>query len=135
MKEATTLSHLSSSADAGLSQLADRAANTADKAIQTTQRVANETLDRLQDEINALRGEAPGTFGRLAAEVESLTHRGMDRARQASADVRDRVAQAGDGTVAYIRDEPVKSMLIAAAAGATLAALVALLVHQRDSRA
>jgi ElaB/YqjD/DUF883 family membrane-anchored ribosome-binding protein len=38
--------------------------------------------------------------------------------------VKDKVAQAGDRSVGYIRDEPVKSVLIAAAAGAALAALI-----------
>jgi ElaB/YqjD/DUF883 family membrane-anchored ribosome-binding protein len=38
----------------------------------------------------------------------------------------------GDSTALYIKDEPLKAMLIAAAAGAALMALVGLLARSRD---
>jgi ElaB/YqjD/DUF883 family membrane-anchored ribosome-binding protein len=41
--------------------------------------------------------------------------------------VRDQAMRASDGTLNYIKDEPVKAMLIAAAAGAALMALLGLL--------
>jgi ElaB/YqjD/DUF883 family membrane-anchored ribosome-binding protein len=44
----------------------------------------------------------------------------------------DRAQHASDSTVTYIKGEPVKAMLIAAAAGATLMALVGLLTRSRD---
>jgi ElaB/YqjD/DUF883 family membrane-anchored ribosome-binding protein len=46
--------------------------------------------------------------------------------RSAGQQVRDGAYLASDKTVAYIRDEPVKSMLIAAATGAALAVLARL---------
>lgn len=43
----------------------------------------------------------------------------------------DGAARATDSTVSYIKDEPVKAMLIAAATGAALAALMSLLSRSR----
>ena len=45
---------------------------------------------------------------------------------------RDRAAKVSDNTVGYIKDEPMKSMLIAAATGAALMALVSLVTRNRD---
>ncbi|MBP6903492.1 MAG: hypothetical protein KBC73_25630 [Burkholderiaceae bacterium] len=68
-----------------------------------------------------------------AAQVETLAQRGIERVREAGQAVGERAARAGDRTVDYIRDEPVKSVLIAAAAGAGLAALVAVLAGRRGA--
>jgi ElaB/YqjD/DUF883 family membrane-anchored ribosome-binding protein len=46
----------------------------------------------------------------------------------------DRAQMASDATVGYIKDEPVKSMLMAAAAGAVLMGLVGLLTRTRTQR-
>jgi ElaB/YqjD/DUF883 family membrane-anchored ribosome-binding protein len=48
--------------------------------------------------------------------------------------VRDTARQASDRTVGYIRDEPVRSMLVAAATGAALMALVSLMARSRNDR-
>lgn len=117
-----------------IDQLTQQAANKAEHAISATQRTTDAVLDQLQDGVNALRGDAPGALSRATAKVEALTSQGMEQARQIAGSVRDRAEQTGDQTVRYIRDEPVKSVLIAAAAGAALAAVVGLLVQRRDTR-
>jgi ElaB/YqjD/DUF883 family membrane-anchored ribosome-binding protein len=85
--------------------LAEQATQTADMALQTTQRVANDALD----------------------SVSSTVHRGVDAVRDTSIDLRDSAIRASDTTVSYIKHEPVKSVLIAAATGAALMALIGLL--------
>jgi ElaB/YqjD/DUF883 family membrane-anchored ribosome-binding protein len=52
---------------------------------------------------------------------------GVERARETSHMVRERAARATESTANYIRHDPVKSVLIAAATGAALMALVSLL--------
>jgi ElaB/YqjD/DUF883 family membrane-anchored ribosome-binding protein len=54
------------------------------------------------------------------------------RAREIADDVRRRALQASDKATAYVRDEPVKSLLVAAAAGALLMGLVTLMVRSDD---
>jgi ElaB/YqjD/DUF883 family membrane-anchored ribosome-binding protein len=83
-----------SNTKANTHNLMERAVESADTAIQTTQRFAN----------HALEGVA-----------ESLHTAGKQ--------VRDNASMVSDKTITYIRDEPVKSMLIAAATGAALVAL------------
>lgn len=81
--------------------LADQAVQSADHAIKSTQRVANDALDSVRD---------------------------------TSRQLRDKAYQASDRTVDYIRDEPVKAILIAAATGAALMALVNLVSQSREHR-
>ncbi|MDD5336529.1 MAG: hypothetical protein PHS32_22555 [Rhodoferax sp.] len=79
--------------------LADQAVQSADQAIKSTQRVAQDALDSVRDTSRQLRQQA---------------HYASDR------------------TVDYIRDDPIKAMLIAAATGAALMALVNLVSHSRE---
>lgn len=117
-----------------LGDLADQAAAKTDSAIQSTKKVANDTLDSLQAGVDDLRQAAPAALSRAAAQVEELTRRGIERARETSAQVKDQMVRVGDRGVGYVRDEPVKSVLIAAAAGAALAGLVAWLGRSRTPR-
>jgi ElaB/YqjD/DUF883 family membrane-anchored ribosome-binding protein len=54
------------------------------------------------------------------------------RARELAEQVRERALQASSTAAAYARDEPMKSLLIAAAAGALLMGLVSLVVRSND---
>ena len=67
---------------------------------------------------------------RAAEQVQDLTRRGVERARAAAAQLRDQALRASDTTRSYIQDEPLKAVLIAAAAGAA----VALLAHALTGR-
>jgi len=54
------------------------------------------------------------------------------RARDVAEQMRQRALQASDKAAAYARDEPMKSLLVAAAAGALLMGLVSLMVRSDD---
>ena len=114
--------------------LADQAASKADLALRSSRRVANDALDSLESSVDSLRETVPAAFSRAAAQVEEITRRGLDRAKEASMGVRDQMVKAGDRTVGYIKDEPVKSVLIAAATGAAVALLVGWAMRSRSSR-
>jgi len=66
-------------------------------------------------------------LARAGEQASELAQRGVDAVRERSLQVRDQALRASDNTVNYIRDEPVKAVLIAAAAGAVLMALIGLL--------
>jgi len=112
--------------------IADSAADSATSAIRSTQNVANEAFDRLSDKVEDARNQAAPLLNRLSSQAEAAARRGADMVRDTSAQLRDRATAAQDTTVSYIRDEPVKAMLIAAATGAALMALVGLLTRSRD---
>ncbi|HSW04631.1 hypothetical protein [Aquabacterium sp.] len=117
--------------DESIDQAADSAASKATGVIQSTKRVANVALDSLQTSVDDLRQAVPSAFSHAAAQVEDLTRRGIERARATSTQVREKVSETGERTVSYIKDEPIKSVLIAAAAGAAMAALIGWLARSR----
>lgn len=117
---------------ARIDALADRAGQRADDALSATRRAANGAIDKLQDNVDHLRHDAQGALGRAAAQVDDLTRRGIERARQVSTDLRLQAERGSERTVSYIKDQPVKSVLIAAATGAALAALIGLLARSRS---
>ena len=114
--------------------LADQAASKADMALKSSRRVANDALDSLESSVDTLCESVPAAFTRAAAQVEEITRRGLDRAKEASLGVRNQMHLAGDRTVGYIKDEPVKSVLIAAATGAAVALLVGWAMRSRSTR-
>lgn len=114
--------------------IADQAAKSADQAIRSTQRVANEALDGLAGSVKDLRQQAAPLLNRVGEQAGAMAQRGVDAVRDGSAQLREKALQAQDTTVSYIKDEPVKAMLIAAAAGAALMAMLSLMTRSNDRR-
>jgi ElaB/YqjD/DUF883 family membrane-anchored ribosome-binding protein len=102
-----------------LAHTAERAANTARKGIDQGLHDVSNGLDHARSETgNALR--------QLASESDALLHRGLDKVRDASGQLREKSLHAKDAATTYIQHEPMKSVVMAAAVGAGLMALVAL---------
>jgi len=66
-----------------------------------------------------------------SAQAIGAAQRGVTALRDSSQHMVDSAHRATENTATYIRDEPVKSMLMAAAAGATLMALVSMMSRSR----
>ncbi len=111
------------------SALAHAAAQTADDAIRSSQRVAQQGLNRLSDGLDEVRSHTGSALRQLAHDTESLAHRGMEAVREGSHQLREKSLHAKDATATYIQHEPIKSVLMAAAVGAALMGLVALLTR------
>ena len=109
------------------SNIADQAAESASGAIRSTQNVANAAFDRLSDKVDTAREQAAPMINRMATQAEAAARRGAEVVKETSAQLREKAMRAQDTTVGYIKDEPVKSMLIAAATGAALMALVSMM--------
>jgi len=112
--------------------MADKAAGTAQSAIQSTQRAADSALDSLSSKVEDLRGQAAPLLNRVSSQAEAAARRGIEAVRDTSQQLREKALRASDSAVGYVKDEPIKAMLIAAATGALLMGLVALL--SRSSR-
>lgn len=108
--------------------LADQAANTADQAIRATQQRANQALDGLADTVQDARAKATPVLER----ANELAHRGMTAVRDGSQQLRESAQRATDTTVEYVKAEPVKAMLVAAAVGAALMALLNVMGRARS---
>ena len=107
--------------------LINQAGDLADGAIRSTQRMANDTLDSLAGTVQDLRHQAEPLLNRASNQAAALAQLGADAVHDGARHVRDTAGHARDTTVSYIRDEPVKAMLIAAATGAALMALISLI--------
>ena len=74
---------------------------------------------------------AAASANHAGEQALGAAQRGVSALRDGSQHMVDRAHRASESTVTYIREEPMKSMLIAAAAGATLMALMSLLTRSR----
>lgn len=111
--------------------LAERAGQTADDVLLAARRTTGDVADEVESGIDSLRQKIPQAISSATAQVEDLARRGVERARNAGAAVREQAVHAGDQTVAYIKDEPVRSVLIAAAVGAVATVLLTWMTHSR----
>jgi len=112
-------------------QFADGAAASADNAIHRTQMLANSALDNLADSANSLRAGMEPMVDRASVRISELAHQGADLVRHRSQQLRDSADAASARTRGYIVDQPVKAVLIAAAAGAAIVGLLSLFSQGR----
>lgn len=112
-------------------RLADQAAERADQAIRSSQQMSDRGFDHLAHRVDDLHNRATPLLNRLSGQAEAAARRGAGAMLDASHQVRERALRVTDSTVGYVRDEPMKAMLIAAAAGAALMAVVGFLSRSR----
>lgn len=111
--------------------LINQASHSADQAIRATQHAANGVVDSAANSLQDLRHQGTPMLERASERVNAMAHRGMESVRDTSHQLRLKAEHASDSTVGYIREEPVKAVLIAAATGAALMALVSLVARSR----
>jgi ElaB/YqjD/DUF883 family membrane-anchored ribosome-binding protein len=116
-----------------LSHLAHDAAQTAERAAQTARNGIGQGLHEASNGLDQARSETGNALRQLASESDALLHRGLDKVRDASGQLREKSLHAKDAASTYIQHEPMKSMLMAAAVGAGLMALVALFSRNHHS--
>jgi ElaB/YqjD/DUF883 family membrane-anchored ribosome-binding protein len=112
--------------------LASQAEQAVARAVSDSHKAAAEAHDSVTSLLHGLSQQAAPLIERTTERVSTLVHDGVESARDTSRQLRDRALQASHITVNYIKDEPVKAILIAAAVGAALMALTSLLSHKRD---
>jgi ElaB/YqjD/DUF883 family membrane-anchored ribosome-binding protein len=96
----------------------------------TTDKGSDSLASALQDAKSTI-GDAKSNLATIASEEASRIgkqllewlQRNAATARDAALSVREEAVAVGDRTQRYVRDEPVRSVLVAAAAGAALAGL------------
>lgn len=108
--------------------LAQRTVDKTEQAIAATKKAVNNTATAVSDGLDHFQESSQSAMLNAASRADELARKGIDRARRASSAFRETAQETGDRTVAYIRDQPVKSVLLAAGAGALIA--MALSRHQ-----
>ena len=76
----------------------------------------------------------PPMLKQAGEQASRMAQRGLDALHDGSQNLRHRAQLVSDGTTGYIQAEPLKAMLIAAAAGAALMGLVSLLARNGQPR-
>lgn len=123
-----------SNQDTATNTLTEKANQSAQDAIKSTQGLVSDALNDLTDRAENLRNDAKPVIDRVGRQASAMAQRGADAIRDRSQQLRDSARQASDRAADYIRDEPVRSVLMAAATGAALMGLVALLARSSDRR-
>ena len=114
--------NLPTSADRTQSMV-DAAAQAADGALHST----HQKLDQLGARVESARATAGPALQGLANSASDLAQRSSDALQRQAERVRTQALQARDATRGYIEQDPLKAVLIAAAAGAALMWLGSLL--------
>lgn len=95
-----------------------------DKASHPAQQFAGDALDHLDGSATTLRQKTVPLLDGVAVDVEGLAQRSLKLARESTEKVRAQAVQTLDTVTVYIKAEPVKAILMAAAGGAVLATLL-----------
>jgi ElaB/YqjD/DUF883 family membrane-anchored ribosome-binding protein len=114
--------------------IGDAATRSIDQALSATRQAANGALDGLGDAAHQLRDDTVPVIDRFSDQAQALARQGLDTVREQSLHLQARARRTSDDTLHYIRDEPVKAVLIAAATGAVLMALAGLLMRPQRGR-
>lgn len=113
-------------------RVVDRAAALAEGALSSTKAYANQALDGAFGQIESARQQATPLLNGVSDQAGALLHRGTDAVKEGSQHLRDTAHRANESTVRYISQDPIKAMLIAAATGAALMALIGLMGRSRN---
>ncbi len=116
----TTPSSTTKTYGSAASNSGDHLASAFDGAGQSALHAIDGAADALSNKVDDIRSQA----GAAAT-------RGMDALRDSSRQLRETAGRATDSTIAYVKDEPVKAVLLAAATGALLMGFVSLLRRAR----
>ena len=106
--------------------------NRAAAALKAAERDTKTALDSAVDGLASAYGDAKPILSRAAQRARDYASDGYDAARERAAALRDRSQEAVESTRGYVRDEPIKSLLIAAAVGAAVIALVEVVRVRRN---
>lgn len=88
---------------------------------------SNKSLSKAQ----SLADQAGPLLDSANAQAVEMAQRVVDAVRDSSQQLQEQASNASDHAVKYIKAEPVKALLIAAATGAALMALANLMIHTR----
>ena len=124
---------LNTSPDQSLRPLADRLATQADNAVQSVRQTADGLRTGLQNGLHRIEDTVPPALNHAAEQVDDMAQRGLAQARQAGVQVRESARHARDSTLGYVQHDPLKALLMAAAAGAVLATVTGWLSRRSDT--
>ena len=119
-----TTSTLARDAMPAVRQASDDLLQNAGKALSSTRDQANHAFDKADDKVRELRGEVDPLVDMLASKAQKLARQSLDIAAEAKEKAQQSLTRYASATSHYVSEQPVRSVLIAAAVGAVVAILV-----------
>ncbi|MDO9404948.1 MAG: hypothetical protein Q7T87_13030 [Polaromonas sp.] len=99
--------------------------HSAEHALASTRGYANDALDRAESKVRALRGDVDPVVDMLATKAQRMARQSLEIAAEAKDRAQQSLVRYANVTSRYVSEQPMRSVLIAAAVGATVALLVA----------
>lgn len=115
-------------------QTSDELLQTAEKAVDSTRSYANNALDKAENKVRDLRGSVDPVVDMLASKAQHLARQSLDLAAEAKERAQRSLTSASAATSRYVADQPLRSVLIAAAVGAGVALLIASARNRSQNR-
>ncbi|MBK5205564.1 MAG: hypothetical protein JJD98_09185 [Polaromonas sp.] len=129
-----TASNTARGAIPAMRQASDDLLQTAGSAVDSTRDYANDALDKAEDKVRELRGSVDPVVDMLASKAQRLARHSLDLASEAKYRAEQSLKRATRVTTRYVADQPLRSVLIAAAVGAAVALLIASSRHRNQNR-
>lgn len=130
----TTTSKMAQDAAPALRQASDDLLQTAGKAVESTRSYANDALDKAEDKVRELRGSVDPVVDMLASKAQKLARQSLDMAAEAKERAQQTLSRAAGATTRYVAEQPLRSVVIAAAVGAAVALLISATRHRHNNR-
>ena len=96
----------------------------AGKTLDSTREYANDALDKAESKMRELRGHVDPMVDMLASKAQKLARQSLDMASEAKERAEKSLKYAADATTRYVSEQPMRSVLMAAAVGAAVVLLV-----------
>lgn len=117
-----------------IAQATDDLRKTANSAVDSTRDYANQALDKAEGRVRELRGSVDPVVDMLTSKAQKLARHSLDLASEAKYQAEQSLRRATRVTTRYVADQPVRSVLIAAAVGAVVALLISAARHRNHNR-
>lgn len=102
----------------------DDLANTASRAVDSTREFANSAFDQADSKVREFASNIDPTVNMLALKAQKLAQQSFDMASEAKDRAQQSLRRATTATTHYVSEQPLKSVLIAAAVGAAVAIVI-----------
>ncbi|MDB5816980.1 MAG: hypothetical protein JWQ11_620 [Rhizobacter sp.] len=96
---------------------ADQAADLAASTLARSKKAAAGAYDSINENVRRTKDRLQPMASQFADDAQTMARTSLEAARRRSMQVRDAAADAASYTTDYVKERPVKSLLIAAAAG------------------
>ncbi|MEO7160936.1 MAG: hypothetical protein ABIX00_10645 [Polaromonas sp.] len=129
-----TTSNMARDAIPAMRKASDGMLESAGRTLESTREHANQVLDKAESKVRELRGSVDPMVDMLASKAQKMARQSLDLASEAKERTEKSLKQAADATTRYVSEQPMRSVLMAAAVGATVALLVSASRHRNRNR-